>query len=151
MNMGRRGDIWSKFCEAIDREDLENDPRFTSPEPSPDESIAMFDILEKIFLSKTLEEWKPCLNGIGANWSHAQNLVEVVNDPQARANDFFVPLQHPVFGEIEIVANPAKLGKTPATARRYAPEVGEDTEEILSEIGYTPEQIEELKEQKVII
>ncbi|MFC1920347.1 CaiB/BaiF CoA transferase family protein [Chloroflexota bacterium] len=151
MMMARRGDIWSKFCKAVDREDLENDPMFKSPSPSTEDNAAMFDILEKIFLSRTLEEWKPCLNGIGANWSYAQNLVEVVNDPQARENNFFAPVDHPDYGRIEIVGNPAKLSKTPATVRRPASEVGEDTEEILSEIGYTTEQINKFKEQQVII
>ncbi|MFC1820610.1 CaiB/BaiF CoA transferase family protein [Thermodesulfobacteriota bacterium] len=151
MMMPKRGDIWSKFCEAIDREDLENHPMIKSPSPSTEDNVAMFDILEKIFLSKTLEEWKPCLNGIGANWSYAQNLVEVVNDPQARANDFFAPVDHPLHGHIEIVGNPVKLNKTPATVRRHAPEIGEDTEEILSELGYSAEQIEEFKKQQVIV
>ena len=88
---------------------------------------------------------------MGAPWSHVQNLLEVISDPQARANDFFVPLKHPVHGEVEIVANPAKLSMASAKVRKPAPEVGQDTEEILGEVGYTPEEINEFKEQQVII
>ncbi|MFC1900117.1 CaiB/BaiF CoA transferase family protein [Chloroflexota bacterium] len=147
----RKDAFWSQFCKAIEREDLKHDPRFEPPRLSKEDNTTLFDILEDVFKSRTLTEWKPRLDEVGAPWSHVQNLIEVVNDPQARANDFFVPLKHPVHGEVEIVANPAKLSKTPATVRKPAPEVGQDTEEILGEIGYTPEEINEFVEQQVII
>ena len=69
---------------------------------------------------------------------------------QFLANDFFSPLEHPIYGRIEIVANPAKLSKTPATINKPAPEVGQDTDEILLEIGYTQENIAELRGKNVI-
>ena len=147
----RKDAFWSKFCKAIEREDLEHDPRFEPPRLSEENNFALFDILEEVFKSRTLDEWKPRLDEVGAPWSHVQNLLEVINDPQARANDFFVPLKHPAFGEIEIVANPAKLSMTSAMVRKPAPEVGQDTEGILSEVGYTPEEINKFKEQQVII
>ncbi|MFC1920352.1 CaiB/BaiF CoA transferase family protein [Chloroflexota bacterium] len=147
----RKDAFWSKFCKAIGREDLEHDPRFAPPRLTEEDSLVLFNILEEVFQTKTLDEWKPRLDEVGAPWSHVQNLIEVVNDPQARANNFFVPLEHPDYGRIEIVANPAKLSKTPATVRKPAPEAGQDTEEILKEIGYSPEEIVEFKEQRVII
>ena len=57
---------------------------------------------------------------------------------------------HPIYGRIEGVANPVNLSKTPASIRMPAPELGEHTEEILKEYGYTREDIARLKEQGVI-
>lgn len=141
---------WSMFCRAIEREDLEHDPRFEPLEPMIENRAALMHILDEIFLSKTLDEWKPRLNEEGLPWSPVQNLPEVVNDPQARANDFFVSYDHPTYGRIEVVANPINLGKTPATVRTPAPEFGQHTEEVLLEYGYTWEDIAQLKENKVI-
>jgi crotonobetainyl-CoA:carnitine CoA-transferase CaiB-like acyl-CoA transferase len=140
---------WSKFCRAIEREDLEHDPRFRSFEARIDNHTALLRILDEVFLSKTLEEWKPRLNKAHIPWSPIQTLQEVVNDPQAKVNDFFIPLDYPSYGPVEVVANPIKLSKTPATVK-MAPEFGQHTEEILLEMGYSWDDISKLKEEKVI-
>jgi crotonobetainyl-CoA:carnitine CoA-transferase CaiB-like acyl-CoA transferase len=141
---------WSKFCQAIEREDLEHDPKFVSFEPRIENHVTLFQILEETFLGKTLEEWKVRLNEADLPWAPVQNFPEVTTDPQARANDFFVSYGHPIYGHIEGVANPIKLSKSPATVRMPAPEIGQHTEEVLLEHGYTWEDIERLKEQGII-
>jgi crotonobetainyl-CoA:carnitine CoA-transferase CaiB-like acyl-CoA transferase len=140
---------WSKFCRGIGREDLEHDPRFASFVPRIENHVDLLHILDEVFLSKTLDEWRPRLNEAGIPWSPVQTLQELVNDPQARANDFFVPLDHPTYGRIEVVANPIKLSKTPATVK-VAPEFSQHTEEVLLEYGYSWDDIEQLKQGKVI-
>ena len=139
---------WSKFCQAIEREDMEHDPRFESFEPRIENHVALFQILEEVFLSKTLEEWKSRMAGIP--FAPYQNFLEVINDPQARANDAFIPIDHPTHGRIELIGHPVKLSETPATIRMPAPEFSQHTEEVLLEHGYTWEDIAQLKEQGVI-
>ena len=74
----------------------------------------------------------------------------MVNDPHARANDFYVPLDHTEYGEMEVVAHPVKYSDTPATVRHQAPEFSQHTEEVLLELGYSWEEINQLSEAKVI-
>ena len=139
---------WAKFCQAIERPDLQNDPRFNSLQARAENREVLYPILDEVFLSKTLEEWKSRLAGIP--FALIQNLVEVINDPEARANHYFVPIDHPTYGRIEVVANPINLSETPATLRMSAPEFGQHTEEVLLELGYTWEDIVQLKEQRII-
>jgi len=139
---------WSKVCRAIEREDLENDPRFNSFEARAENREVLYPILDEVFLTKTLDEWKPRLEGIP--WAPQQSLIEAINDPQARANDCFVACDHPTYGRMEVVANPVKLSETPATIRMPAPEFGQHTEEVLLEYGYTWEDIAQFKEQDII-
>ncbi len=147
-NAGRGDHYWPMFCRAIEREDLENDPRFNSMAARRENHVELYHILKEAFLSKTLEELKPRLGGIPV--SPYQNLAEVVNDPQARANDFFVPFDHPTYGRIEVIANPLNLSETPASIRMPAPEFSQHTEEILLELGYTWEDIAQFKQQGII-
>jgi len=140
---------WSKFCKAIEREDLEHDPRFETMERQIQNHIALIEILDEVFVSKTLAEWKPRLDGV-VPWSPCQNLSEVVNDPQARANDFFVTFDHPWHGPVELIACPIKLSKTPATIRTPAPEFSQHTEEVLLKLGYTWESIDQFKQESII-
>lgn len=141
---------WSRFCHALEREDLEHDPRFASFEPRIENHAVLFRILQKVFLSKTLKEWKTRLNKAGLPWAAVQNLPEVIADPQARANNFFISYEHPTYGRIEVVANPIKLSQTPAIQRMPAPELGQHTEEVLLEYGYTWGDIGRLKDQGII-
>ncbi len=146
-----REDYWARFCRTLEHEELEHDPRFESLEARAENHLALFNILEEAFSSKTLDEWKSCLTEAEIPWSPLQTLPELIKDPQARANDFFLPLDHPTYGRIEVVANPVKLSRTPETIRMPAPEVGQHTEEILLEYGYTHGDIERFRQQGVIV
>jgi len=141
---------WSSLCRAVEREDIEHDPRFELFEPRMENHAALFHILEEAFLSKTLAEWRVRLTDAGIPWSPVQNLPEVIADPQARANDFFVPFDHPSHGHTELIANPVTLSNCPQTIRMPAPELGQHTEEVLLEHGYTRPDIARFREQGVI-
>jgi len=139
---------WGKFCRALGLEELENDPRFNTIEGREENNSILYPILDEAFAGKTLDEWKPLLKGIP--YAVHQSLREVINDPQARANDFFTAYDHPTHGRLEVLANPVMLSETPATMRMAAPEFGQHTEEVLLEYGYTWEDIARLKEQGII-
>ncbi|MBI4283199.1 MAG: CoA transferase [Chloroflexi bacterium] len=145
---------WARVCQALEREDLVNDPRFASIESIMDNHDTLFNIMEGVFLTKTLEEWKVRLNELrretGLRWDPVQSLPEVIADPQAKANDFFVAYDHPTYGRIDLVANPVKLSQTPERIRMPAPQHGQHTEEVLLEYGYTWHDIERFKEQGII-
>ena len=79
-----------------------------------------------------------------------QSIAEVVHDPQARALGAFAKVPHRSGEEIEVLRSPIEFGATPASIRRGAPELGEHTEEVLLEHGYTWDDIAQLKEQGAI-
>jgi crotonobetainyl-CoA:carnitine CoA-transferase CaiB-like acyl-CoA transferase len=139
---------WGMFCRALGLDELENDPRFNTIEGREENNAILYPMLDKAFASKTLEEWRPLLEGIP--YAVHQSMREVINDPQARANDFFVAYDHPTHGRLEAVANPVMLSETPATIRMAAPEFGQHTEEVLLEYGYTWEDIARFKEAGII-
>jgi crotonobetainyl-CoA:carnitine CoA-transferase CaiB-like acyl-CoA transferase len=132
----------------MEREDLEHDSRFETFESRIENYMALLGVLDDVFLTKTLEEWKVRLEGVP--FSAVQNLPEVIADPQAGANDLFAAFDHPVHGNISMVSTPIKLSKTPATIREPAPEFGEHTEEILLKRGFTWDDIEKFKQDGVI-
>ena len=141
---------YPRVCRAIGREDLVGDPRFATQEPRKENGAELYGILRDAFLSKTVDEWRPILNREEIPWALEQTFREVVNDPQARANDFFVPFDHPNYGQMEVIANPIKLSETPSSVRLPAPEFSQHTEEILLEIGYSWEDIAAFKDKGVI-
>ncbi len=145
-----RDRYYPRVCRAIGRDDLIDDPRFATDEARLENGPELYRIMRDAFLTKTLDEWRPILTGEEIPWAPEQTFREVVNDPQARANDFFVPFDHPNHGRMEVVANPIKLSETPSTIRLPAPEFSQHTEEVLLEAGYSWEDIAEFKEKGVI-
>jgi len=142
---------WPQFCQGIEMPELEHDPRFDSIENRMENQPELFQIVEKRFSEKTLEEWSVKLASADLLWSPIKSPKEVLEDPQVKANDYIIPFEHPEFGEVNILANPIKHSKTPATLRTPAPEFGQHTEEVLLEAGYTWEDIETLKEEEIIV
>ena len=71
-------------------------------------------------------------------------------DEQAIANGFFGEMDVASHGKIKVLNNPIKLSKTPAGIKCRAPELGEHTAELLARLGFTPEEIADMKEKKIV-
>jgi crotonobetainyl-CoA:carnitine CoA-transferase CaiB-like acyl-CoA transferase len=80
-----------------------------------------------------------------------QSVNDLPDDPQVRANDYVIDFQHPRYGETRVLGIPVRLSQTPGAVRMPAPEFGQHTEEVLTDLlGYSWEQIARLKEDEVI-
>jgi crotonobetainyl-CoA:carnitine CoA-transferase CaiB-like acyl-CoA transferase len=142
--------FWPDFCKAIGRPELQNDSRFNSDEQRQENNELLISIISEIFAGKSLHEWIDILDRHGLVSSMAQTVMEITNDPQAAENDFFVKLDHPNAGPIRLGASPVKFSDTKATVKGPAPEVGQHSEEILLEAGYTWDDIARLKDTGAI-
>jgi crotonobetainyl-CoA:carnitine CoA-transferase CaiB-like acyl-CoA transferase len=141
---------WPNVCQALGKPELEHDPRFNSIEARGENAKELITIMDKTFATKTREEWFKVFKQEGLIYTPIQTPTEVVNDPQAMANDYIIWFDHPVLGKTKMVGFPWDFSQTPASVRREAPEFGQHTEEILLELGYSWEDIAKLKDDKVI-
>jgi crotonobetainyl-CoA:carnitine CoA-transferase CaiB-like acyl-CoA transferase len=141
---------WGRMCKVMGRPELEHDPRFETHEARLLNHSDLYHIVKDAMNNKTLDEWKPKLSEAGIPYAPQQKLSEVIQDPQARANNYFVPFQHPTHGKIEIIASPINMSETPATYRLPAPEFSQHTEEILLGLGYSWEDIADLKQKSIV-
>jgi len=141
---------WPKICKAVGIEELINDPRFNSIEARGKNAKELIAILDQRFASKDREEWMRILKEGGCISTLIQTPLEVSNDPQALANKYFIDIEHPLWGKIKMVGFPWDFSETPASWRREAPAFGQHSEEILLEIGYTMDEITNLKRDGII-
>jgi CoA:oxalate CoA-transferase len=144
--------FWPEFCRIVDLAKLENDPKFDSSKHRRENKKELISILDKTFAAETRDSWIEKFNREKAAFAYApiNTLAEVVEDPQVVANKYIVEYNHPVLGSIKRVAFPGRFSKTQPSVRSPAPEVGQNTEEILLHLGYKWSEITELKKNGAI-
>ena len=140
---------WPKICRALGREELEHDPRFNNIEARGRNAKELVATLDQCFATKTRDEWVSILNKEGCIFTLIQTPLEVTNDPQAMANNYFIKCDHPEWGKLKMTGFPWDFSETPASWRRPAPTFGQHTEEILRELAYSREEIACLKEEGI--
>jgi crotonobetainyl-CoA:carnitine CoA-transferase CaiB-like acyl-CoA transferase len=150
LNMHHTDPFWHVFCETVGITELEHDKRFSGHEALCDHSHEVVAILQEVFSRKELSEWVIILGKTDMVWAPVQTLQEAYNDPQILENEFVVPYNHPNHGLGKTIGLPIKLsGVTPQIDYR-SPQLGQHTEEILLQLGYSWEDIESLKNENVI-
>jgi crotonobetainyl-CoA:carnitine CoA-transferase CaiB-like acyl-CoA transferase len=141
---------WPRVCAALGLEHLRDDPRFRTTPERQKHSAELVVLLDAAIAQRTRAEWGPILDQHGLIWAPAQDLSEAIEDPQARANGYFVEVEHPSLGRFRTIDTPIRFGKTEAGARGAAPELGQHTEEVLLEYGYGWEDIVRLRDEGAI-
>lgn len=142
---------WELLCEVIGQPELKADPRFVTNKDRVAHRAALSKILNDAFAKRDANEWLLRLHNADIPSGPINSIQDVFSHPQAEAREFKLKIEHPTAGLVDLPGFPYKLSQTPAKLHRPPPLLGEHTEEVLIELlGYSPEKVAQLKEQKVI-
>lgn len=144
---GAGGSLWPGFCRAIARPDLIDDPRFRDRAIAPDDHAELIAIVSEIFRTRTTSEWCERLKAEAQRFAPVQTHAQLAADPQVWANGYLVEGEHPEWGRIIILGNPIRMSATPVRSFVTSPELGQHTEEVLREAGFTWDEITALRQQ----
>jgi crotonobetainyl-CoA:carnitine CoA-transferase CaiB-like acyl-CoA transferase len=126
--------LWSAFCRALDRPDLEKHPDYESNAARIINRRVLEPLLDKIFQQRPAAEWISLLRVAGIPCSLARNFAEVANDPQAEIRNMFPLMEHPTAGRHRVTGTPVKLSDTPGSPSTPAPLLGQHTRTVLKEL-----------------
>ena len=141
---------WKTFCEVTGQTQLLEDGRYTTENGAPANYAELNEIFDKVFATRTSAEWMEKFLPHGLMFCAVQNILDVKTDPQALANDYLVPFEHPHQGTIQIPGYPIKFSGCHAGTRAAAPQLGEHTNLVLQEAGFSVEEIERLRDEGVV-
>jgi crotonobetainyl-CoA:carnitine CoA-transferase CaiB-like acyl-CoA transferase len=142
--------IWKRFCHAIGRAELIDDPRFLKNSNRVDNRADLITIISEIFLRRDSEAWMKILREAEVPCAPVQTIDQVFNHPQVIEREMVVEVQHAA-RKIRMAGIPLKFSRTPATIRLPPPLLGEHTAQILRDwIGLGSEELDELQRKKVI-
>jgi crotonobetainyl-CoA:carnitine CoA-transferase CaiB-like acyl-CoA transferase len=141
---------WPDLCRHLDRQDLIDDPRFATSALRAENKGECVDELDRIFATRTLEEWKTALATTDGVWAPIQNPGELYVDPQVLANGYLPEVELGSGETCQLVASPVQFDEQAPTLR-HAPECGQDTETVLLDLGLAWDEIARHKESGAIL
>jgi len=144
--------FFTKFALAMEHEEWLTDPLFEGAPMliRPPESYEVESIMDDIIATRTRDEWLEFLRANDIPCAPARRVDEFLDDPQVVANGMVVELEDPNVGTVREMGIPVKLSQTPGKIKGPSPLPGEHTGEILAEMGYSLQKVQELRKSKVI-
>jgi crotonobetainyl-CoA:carnitine CoA-transferase CaiB-like acyl-CoA transferase len=143
--------VWARFCAVIGRDELTRAPGFATAAARRDRRDEIAAIIQRWTGARGRAEVVRTLTTAGVPAAPVNNVAEMVADPQVRAREMFVELDHPVYGPLTTTGTPLKLSETPGRVRWLAPMPGEHNEEVFIRVlGHSPEELERWRAEGVI-
>jgi formyl-CoA transferase len=146
INIGAANDrIFAKLAQVLGHPEWLGHGRFASATARVENRAALAALIEGVTATRSREEWTRTFDEAGIPCGPILDYAEAFAHPQAVAREMSVPVRHPLLGEMRNIGTPIKMSATPLDPTRRAPMLGEHTDEVLASIGYSPDEIEQLR------
>ena len=141
---------WPNFCRVMGIEHVLSDPEYSDNVIRNFRGVKIEKLLDEVFPKKTTEDWMKLLTEIDILATPVQQYRDILNNEQALINGYITEMDHPQIGKVRVVGNPIKLSETPLYTKNPPPELGQHSEEILLEAGFSWEDIAAFRDKEVV-
>ncbi len=142
--------LWTRLCQVLGREDLLQDPRFATQADRVQHRQVLVPQIQEEACKYTTAELTQLLDTAGVPSAPVNTVDKVLTDPQTAAREMVVEVPHPRIPDLKLLGLPLKLSETPGDIRLPPPLMGQHTEAILTELGYSGTDLKTFRERKVI-
>ena len=150
-NLGASGQgNWVRLCELVQKPEWIADPDFANEKTRTVNRVRCNKLLSEVFKSNTVEYWVEALNNAGVPAGPVYNVPQMFADKHIKQANISKMVKDKAGKEKGFITQPAMLSRTPADVVTTAPQWGEHTQEVLSEVGYTAEEIAKFQDQGVV-
>jgi crotonobetainyl-CoA:carnitine CoA-transferase CaiB-like acyl-CoA transferase len=144
--------LWNNLCDTLERPEWKDCGMKTGDfsQTTTERHQQVRQELQAVLMTKTRDEWYDLLAKADVCVGKVYDVPEVFADPHVRHRQMAVELDHPQAGKVTQAGVAIKLSDTPGSIRSFAPSIGEHTEAVLSNLGYSADKIAELREKHVV-
>ncbi len=144
------GRLWEAFCRELGVDSWLDDPRFSTVSSRRTNKSELNQLIEARLHDDTSENWVIRLNAVGVPCGPVNTVAEVFDDPQVKYLEMAKPVEHPISGHIEILKNATNIEGVSSDIRMPSPLKGEHSRELLSEFGFTQDEIDRLAQSEAV-
>ena len=144
------GHLWERFCKVIDRPDLPDDARFSSPKRRSTNRRELNEIITTALATRSTADWVTVMNDAGIPAGPVNDIGQTFADPQVKHLGVAAPVEHPAVGAIDVIRNATNIEGVSGAIRRPSPEAGEHTDEILAQFGLGVDEVDRLRTDGVV-
>ena len=144
------GRLWEAFCRELGVDSWLDDPRFSTVSSRRTNKAELNQLIEARLHDNTSENWVIRLNAVGVPCGPVNTVAEVFDDPQVKYLEMAKPVEHPISGHIEILKNATNIEGVSSDIRMPSPLKGEHSRELLSEFGFTQDEIDRLAQSEAV-
>ncbi|MCL4745608.1 MAG: CoA transferase [Burkholderiaceae bacterium] len=135
---------WARFCTVVGDPALTQDPRYATHAARQSDQQGFWDEVGRRVAQRTTEEWISLLSAADVPFGRVNSLDDLLVDPHLQSVGFWQTMDHPTEGPLRVSKVPIEFSDSPGGVQRLAPRLGEDTAEVLREIGIADAEIERL-------
>ncbi|HEX2452407.1 MAG TPA: CoA transferase [Vicinamibacterales bacterium] len=133
--------LFERLCDLLGHSEWKTDPDYTNATLRVRNRAALVARIESITEREPRRHWLDLFDAHGIPAGPINDYSEAFADPQVRAREMVVEIEHPTLGRMRALGSPVKMSETPAVANRRAPLLGEHTVEVLRQAGLTEDEI----------
>ena len=150
INVAPTPPMWRRFCEAMDRPELIDDPKFATNADRVAHRQELNGIIGDMIAIRGSAYWVERLNAAGVPCGPIYSIDRMFADPQVQHLGIAQPVPSDHYDEMRLVGQPVTLSRTPSALRTQAPAHGEHTAALLAQLGYSDSDIDQLAGKGVI-
>ena len=142
--------IWKRFAEAIDKEQWLQMEEFKDAKSRLKNRDHLNQLIEEVTITKTSNEWVEMLEKVGVPCGPINSIDKVFDDPQVKHLGIAQEIETIPFGDTKLVGQPFNLSRSSSSMKRRPPEKGEHNEDVFGDLGFSAEELDDLKEKNII-
>ena len=142
--------IWKRFVEAVDKGEWLEMDEFKNAKERLKNRDYLNKLITEVTITKTSDEWVEKLEKVGVPCGPINSIDKVFDDPQVKHLGIAQSIDTIPFGQTELVGQPFNLSRSPSIMKQRPPEKGEHNEDVLLDLGYSSEELDELKSNNII-